>query len=284
MMRILITGSHSYTGNILAEHFAGIYDVSRISLKGSSWKSESFRGFDAVIHTAGIAHDSTKTSDKDLYYAVNSQLTFDAAMKAKSEGVKQFIFMSSSIVYGKSAPIGQEKIITRETPVNPESYYGASKVKAEELISQLDDENFHVCILRCPMIYGKNCRGNYPVLSKLARKLPIFPNVKNSRSMLYVKNFCEFVRLMIKNNERGVFWPQNSEYSHTSELVKMIAEVHGRKILLVPFCELPLRFLANFSGLVNKAFGSLTYDMSLSVYCENYALSSLHESIAETEK
>ncbi len=283
MTRILITGLHSYTGNALAERFSGIYDVARISLRNSAWHSESFRGFDTIIHTAGIAHDSTKTSDKDLYYAVNSQLTFDVAKKAKSEGVKQFIFMSSSIVYGKSAPIGREKIITRETPVSPESYYGVSKVKAEELISQLDDENFHVCILRCPMIYGKNCKGNYPVLSKLARKLPIFPDIKNSRSMLYVKNFAEFVRLIIKNNEHGIFWPQNREYSHTSELVKIIAEVHGGKILLVPFCELPLRFLANFSGLVNKAFGSLSYDMSLSVYPENYALSSLRESIAETE-
>ena len=186
-------------------------------------------------------------------------------------------------MYGKSAPIGREKVITRESEVNPESFYGASKVKAEELISLLDDENFRVCILRCPMIYGKDCKGNYPVLSKIARRLPAFPAVNNSRSMLYVKNFAEFVNLMIKNCEHGIFWPQNGEYSHTSELVKMIAALHCKKILLVPYCELPLKVLSLFSGLVNKAFGSLSYDMSLSVYPENYRLYSLSKSLKLTE-
>ena len=280
MKKILITGLNSYTGNSLANHLPNVY---KISLKNSAWQSENFGGFDAIVHVAGIAHDSTKSSTKELYYAVNSQLTFDVAAKAKSDGVKQFIFMSSSIVYGKSAPIGREKIITRETPLNPESYYGDSKVKAEELLRTLEDENFRVCILRCPMIYGENCRGNYRVLSKIALRLPVFPKVKNCRSMLYVKNFAEFVRLMIKNKERGIFWPQNSEYSNTSELVKMIANVHGRKILLVPFCELPLRILAGVSGMVNKAFGSLAYDMSLSDYPENYRLYSLRASIEQTE-
>ena len=133
------------------------------------------------------------------------------------------------------------------------------------------------------MIYGKNCRGNYPVLSKIARRLPFFPKIKNTRSMLYVKNFAEFVRLMIENNERGIFWPQNGEYSDTSEIVRMIAESHRKKIILLPNCEVLLRGLANFSGLVNKAFGSLTYDMSLSEYRTNYRLYSLKDSIIMTE-
>ena len=52
--------------------------------------------------------------------------------------------------------------------------------------------------------------------------------------MLYIENLCEFVRMVIENEESGTFWPQNAEYSNTSELVKMIAGVHGKKILLVP--------------------------------------------------
>ena len=268
MKRILITGSSSYTGNALREYLSAWpeYHVSSISLRGNSWKSESFGGFDSVIHTAGLAHDSTKSSDKESYYRVNSELSFETAKKAMNDGVSQFVFMSSSIVYGKSAPVGKTKIITRDTPVNPESYYGDSKVKAENMLSALDDENFRVCILRCPMIYGKGCRGNYPVLSKIARRLPFFPNVHNVRSMLYVKNFAEFVRLMIDDSTRGIFWPQNGEYSDTAEIVRAIAESHGRKMIMLPFCEIPLKVLAVFSGLVNKAFGSLAYDMSLSDY------------------
>ena len=239
--------------------------------------------FDSVIHTAGLAHDSARTSDKEAYFRVNSQLAFDAAKKAMNDGAGQFVFMSSSIVYGASAAIGHEKIITRATPVSPESYYGESKVKAEEMLRTLDGDKFRVCILRCPMIYGRKCRGNYPVLSKIARKLPFFPKIKNTRSMLYVKNFAEFVRLMTENNERGIFWPQNGEYSNTSEIVKMIAESHGKNIALIPGCEIPLRVMAKFSGLVNKAFGSLAYDMSLSDYRENYRLYDLRRSIEESE-
>ena len=285
MKRILITGSSSYTGNALREYLSAWpeYHVSSISLRGDSWKSESFGGFDTVIHTAGIAHDSTKSSDKESYYRVNSELSFETAKKAMNDGVSQFVFMSSSIVYGKSAPVGKTKIITRDTPVNPESYYGDSKVKAENMLSALDDENFRVCILRCPMIYGKGCRGNYPVLSKIARRLPFFPNVHNVRSMLYVKNFAEFVRLMIDDSTRGIFWPQNGEYSDTAEIVRMIAESHERKMIMLPFCEIPLKVLAVFSGLVNKAFGSLAYDMSLSDYRVDYRLYDLRGSIEESE-
>ena len=285
-MRILITGLHSYTGSIIREHLSSWpakYHVETISLRGDSWRSESFGGFDTVIHTAGIAHDSTKYSDKDEYYRINSELAFEAARKAKNDGAGQFIFMSSSIVYGKSAPIGKTKLITRDTPVNPESYYGDSKVRAEDMLQSLNDENFRVCILRSPMIYGKGCRGNYPVLSKLARKLPFFPNVHNKRSMLYAKNFAEFMRLMIENRERGIFWPQNDEYSDTANMVKMIAVLHGKRMMLLPFCELPLKLMSKFSGLVNKAFGSLAYDMSLSEYCEDYRPYNLRKSIEDTE-
>lgn len=281
MKKILITGLSSFTGNAISEHLSAWpekYQVSRISLRGDSWKSESFRGFDTVIHTAGIAHDSTKHSDRDEYYSVNSNLAFEAAKKSARDGVKQFVFMSSSIVYGRPA-----QVITRDTPVNPESYYGDSKVRAENMILPLEAEGLRVCVLRCPMIYGKGCKGNYPVLSKIARHVPVFPKVKNKRSMLYVKNFAEFVRLMIENDESGMFWPQNGEYSQTSELVKMIAEAHGRKIILVPLCEKPLKVLAKFSGLVNKAFSSLAYDMSLSDYKENYRLYTLKQSVQETE-
>lgn len=280
MSRVLITGTHSFTGQAIAQHMPG---TSATSLRSDSWQSEDWSTFDSVFHVAGIAHDSTKHSDKEAYYRVNTQLAYDAALKAKHDGVKQFIFMSSSIVYGQSAPIGQAKLITKDTPVNPEGYYGDSKVQAEKLLAGLEDDSFRVCVLRCPMIFGKGCRGNYPLLSRIARRLPIFPRVRNCRSMLYAENLAEFVRLIIENRERGIFWPQNSEYSNTSELVRMIAEVHGRKIILVRGCEFPLRLLAKVTGLVNKAFGSLAYDMSLSDYRENYRLYSLREGIIRTE-
>ena len=290
MKKILITGANSYIGTsfekYINENYPESYTVDTVDMIDGSWKSKSFFGYDAVFHVAGIAHsDSGKISKEkeQLYYAVNTNLTIETAKKAQSDGVKQFIFMSSAIVYGESATIGKQKIITKNTPTAPANCYGDSKVQAENGIRPLSDENFKVVILRPPMIYGKKSKGNYPVLAKYAQKTPIFPYVKNQRSMLYIENLCEFVRLMIENGEQGTFWPQNAEYSNTSEIVKMIAAAHGRKVKLVKGFSWALKLLSCFTSLINKAFGSLCYEMNLSRYNDEYRKFSVEESIHKTE-
>ena len=253
---------------------------------GGGWKEKDFSPYDTVFHVAGIAHsDNGKIAPEKekLYYSVNAELTSAAAEKAKSDGARQFIFMSSAIVYGNSAPIGKTKIITADTPVSPANCYGDSKVQAEKRLKLLEDENFKVVILRSPMIYGKGSKGNYPLLAKLALKLPFFPRVQNERSMLYIENLCEFVRLMIENEESGTFFPQNSEYSNTSELVEMIAAAHGKKIKLIGGFTRLLKIMSCFTGLVNKAFGNLTYERSISDYKENYRVAELGDSVKRTE-
>lgn len=290
MKKILITGANSYIGisfeKYIKDHYPDGYAVDTIDMIDGSWREKDFSEYDSVFHVAGIAHsDNGKISEEKarLYYAVNTDLTIETANKAKADGVKQFIFMSSAIVYGKSAPIGKTKVITRDTPVSPANCYGDSKVQAENGIKPLSDKDFKVVILRPPMIYGKGSKGNYPLLAKLALKTPIFPNVKNERSMLYVENLCEFVRLMIENDEQGTFWPQNAEYSNTSQLIKMIAMAHGKKMRLVSGFGWALALMSHFTGLVNKAFGSLSYDMSLSEYKNSYRIRGLQESITDTE-
>ncbi len=291
MKRVLITGANSYIGtsfeNYIKENFPDQYTVNTVDMIDGSWREKSFSGYDSVFHVAGIAHsDSGKISAEieKLYYAVNTDLTIETAKKAKSDGVRQFIFMSSAIVYGDSAPIGKKKVITVNTPLAPANCYGDSKVQAEKGILPLDDDSFRVVILRPPMIYGKDSKGNYHQLSEFAQKLPFFPNIKNERSMLYVGNLVEFVRLMIENEESGVFFPQNAQYTSTSEMVELIARAHGRNIKLVKGCTWALKVLSYVTGLVNKAFGNLSYDMKLSEYEENYRRFNLEDSVRETEK
>ena len=290
MKRILITGADSYIGTSFEKYLEKrpeTYRVDTVDMIDGSWREKDFSGYDAVFHVAGLAHaDVGHVTDevKAQYYAVNTDLTIETARKAKADGAKQFIFMSSAIVYGDSAPIGQSKMITRETPVNPANFYGDSKVKAEEGILPLNDAAFSVCVLRPPMIYGPGSKGNYPVLAKMARKLPIFPKVNNQRSMLYIENLCEFVRLMIENRENGIFWPQNAEYSNTSELVQLIANAHGKKMRLIGGCTWALKLIGRVTGLVNKAFGSLSYEMEMSRYHIGYQIMSLQNSVRETEK
>ena len=291
MKKILITGANSYIGTsfekYIKENYPEEYSVDTVDMIDGSWREKSFAGYDSVFHVAGIAHsDGGKISEEKakLYYAVNTNLTIETAQKAKEDGAKQFIFMSSAIVYGNSAPIGKNKIITKDTPVAPANCYGDSKVQAENGICPLNDESFKVVVLRPPMIYGKGSKGNYPLLAKIAVETPIFPYVKNARSMLYIENLCEFVRLMCENEEQGLFWPQNPEYTNTSEIVKMIAEAHGKKIRLVKGLGWSLKLASHFTRLVNKAFGNFCYEKSISQYKTSYRIYDLKDSIGRTEK
>ena len=215
MKKILITGANSYIGTSFEyylQQWFDKYQVDTVDMIDGSWREKSFGGYDVVFHVAGIAHSDTGKISKEkekLYYTVNTDLTIETAKKAKAAGVKQFNFMSSAIVYGESVPIGKEKVIKKDTLPEPANSYGNSKLLAENGIRVLNDDSFKVVILRPPMIYGKGCKGNYQTLVKFALKLPVFPYVKNQRSMLYIDNLCEFVRFMIENNESGIFFPQN---------------------------------------------------------------------------
>lgn len=288
MKKILITGKDSYIGVSFENYirqFDG-YSVETVDMIDGSWRNMSFAQYDVVFHVAGIAHsDFGKISEerKSIYYKVNTDLAIETAKKAKAEGVKQFVFMSSASVYGDSAPMGINKLITKDTQLSPSNCYGDSKMQAEKGLQLLKDNSFKVVVLRPPMIYGENCKGNYPTLSEFAKKLPIFPYVQNERSMLYVGNLTEFIKLMIDNNEDGVFFPQNAEYANTSELVKSISQVHNKKIIIVKGFSWALKIMSKFTDLVNKAFGNLTYDMELSEYKCNYRKYSLKESIEKTE-
>jgi len=291
MKKILITGANSYIGvsfeKYLNDNWDKDYSIDTIDMIDGSWRNKSFCGYDVVFHVAGIAHSDNgkiKPEKEKPYRSVNTDLAIEVAKKAKDDGVKQFIFMSSEIIYGKSGKIGHKRVITKETKPSPLNCYGDSKLQAELGIRPLSSKDFKVVILRPPMVYGKNSKGNFPTLEKFAKKINFFPYIKNERSMIYIGNLVEFVRLVIVNEEEGVFWPQNKEYSSTSELTKYIREAKGKKMHLFKGFDWLLKLMSHFTGLVNKAFGNLVYEPTMSEYKEEYRLYSLQESIRETEK
>lgn len=287
MEKILITGANSYIGTSLEkwlEKYPDRYSIDTVDMRGDSWKKKDFSVYDVIFHVAGIAHVSSDPKMEDLYYKVNRDLTIEIAKKAKAEGVKQFIFMSSIIVYGDSSYINQKRVIDKNTVPKPSNFYGNSKLQAEEGVRPLESDDFKIVILRPPMIYGKGSKGNYPKLAEAAQKLPVFPDIDNQRSMLHIDNLCEFIRLMIDNEESGLFFPQNSEYVKTSEMVKLIAEAHGKKIRLTKVFNPVLRVMGRYVGIVNKVFGNLVYEKSMSDYDKaNYRIRDLRESIIATE-
>lgn len=293
--KILITGAGSYIGTAVRQWlsaFGGHYETEELDLHGEQWKSHDFSAYDVVFHVAGIAHaDTGKVSNeqKQIYYTINRDLAVETAKMARAAGVKQFIYMSSIIIYGESAPPSEgRRRITAMTRPQPANFYGNSKWQGDRGVRQLETPAFKVCVLRPPMIYGRGSKGNYPVLAKLASVLPVFPMISNERSVLHIDHLCEFVRLMIEQEERGVFFPQDAAYADTSGMVALIAKAHGKKIRLVRIPAPCVRLLSVLPGragtLAGKAFGSFSYDMSLSEYSKgNYRLHNLEQSIYVTE-
>lgn len=160
---------------------------------------------------------------------------------------------------------------------------GDSKLQAEKELTELESENFKVVILRPPMIYGKGSKGNYPLLSKFAQKSPIFPDYPNKRSILHVDNLCELLRILIQNNESGMFHPQNKTHVQTSEMVRLISEHHNHKIYFSKSSDVLINLLLKIN-LIKKVFGDLYYEESMSFYNEgNYQIRTLKESIKLTE-
>jgi UDP-glucose 4-epimerase len=285
--KILITGANSYIGTSLEkclEIYPDKYYIDTMDMKTNNWKIKNFSEFDVVFHVAGLVHIKETKKNKELYYKVNRDLAYEVAKKSKSEGVKQFIFLSSLSVYGIT-----NGIINYNTSLKPNNNYGMSKLMAEELIKALSDDTFNIAIIRPPMIYGKNCKGNYPKLAKLAINVPFFPDIENNRSMIYIDNMCEFVRLLIDENINGFFVPQNSNYVNTSEMVKLIAKVNGKNIKMTKIFNPIIRLLK--TNTINKVFGDLIFDkdtVNSSILASNgqkinYEIVSFEESISKTE-
>ncbi len=261
MIRICITGAGSYIGTRIAQHLAQRPETfETVELDVSQpWQPDALAGFDAVIHVAGIAHQKETDENRSLYTAINCDLALEVAAAAKENGVKQFVFFSSMSVYG----ITVGEIDASTVPV-PNTAYGQSKWQAEQGLAELEDENFHVATLRPPMIYGPGCRGNYPRLSALARKLPVFPKVDNRRSMLYIGTLCSFVEALLLSGKGGLYFPQNREYVNTTDLVRHVARCHDKRIRMLGGFGWLLKRLEKKVSLVSKVFGSLIYHQQMS--------------------
>lgn len=257
MKRILITGANSYIGTSLEAYllqWPAEYSVDTADMLDGTWRQRDFSVYDAVFHVAGIAHRRETEENAHLYYEINRELAAETARKAKTEGVGQFVFLSSMSVYGMD-----RGVITRETVPHPVTHYGSSKLQAEELLRALGDDAFRVCILRPPMVYGKGCKGNFVAVLRLVRALPAFPRVNNRRSAIYIDNLCAFARLVLDERKEGLFFPQNAAYLNTSMMAKWMAEGMGKRLFLSRLLGLGAACMQPFSKAARKAFGSLIY-------------------------
>ena len=285
MKRVLITGAGSFVGTNIEKwllRVPGEFEVDTVDTMNDAWKQVDYTKYDSVFHVAGIAHVDPKPEMAPLYYKVNRDLAIEVAKWAKEHGVKQFIYMSSGIVYHASKSL-KGSVKTLETVPQPNDFYGDSKLQAEKGLWELECDSFKVCILRPPMIYGPGNKGNLPRLGWLATKLPVFPAWHNKRSMLYVGNLAEFVRQIILREMTGTFFPQNAELADTVEIVRHFAAEHGHRIWISRIFN-PLVWLGSFFlPAIPKMFADSYYVPEMSKYDFDYQIVSFEESLKGLE-
>lgn len=260
--RLLITGVNSYIGisfKTWLEESDVTYKIDLVSMRNDEWQRINFKLYDSIVHVSALVHQKERKEFEKDYFKVNCENTYRLANLARDAGVKQFIFISSMAIYGEEVAD-----ITKDTMPKPTTYYGKSKLLAEEKLDNLRNEKFKVAIIRPPMVYGKNCPGNYLRLAKLAIYSPIFPKFENKRSMIYIDNLCLLMQQILDNEADGVFCPQEENYISTSVLVKEIASTHQHKIVLTSIFNPIIRILIVRVPIFKKIFGDLTYDDSFS--------------------
>lgn len=299
MKKVLITGAGSYVGESVKKYILASqekvgrnsgevrepeWEIDSVDTMSDAWKQTDFSKYDVVYHVAGIAHVNADPKMEPLYYKVNRDLTIEIAKHAKENGVKQFIFMSSQIVFHESKSLKTE-VLTKETKPNPNGFYGDSKLQAEkglwELAPQapLKGDAMKICILRPCMIYGPNAKGNFPRLAKLATKVPVFPAWHNKRSMLYIDNLAEFVKQAIERQLEGTFYPQNREQADTVEIIRYFAKAAGHKVWITKLFN-PFVWLGSFVlQPINKMFATYYFDPEMSKMDFDYQLVSFEESL-----
>ena len=283
MRNVLVTGAGSYVGESVRRYILSTssdFEIDAVDTMNDAWKEADYSKYDVVYHVAGIAHVNADPKMEALYYKVNRDLTVEVARAAKAAGVKQFIFMSSQIVFHESQSLKTE-VLTADTKENPNGFYGDSKLQAEKGLHELECDAFKVCILRPPMIYGPNSKGNFPRLVKLAQKTPLFPAWHNKRSMLYIDNLAEFVKQAILRELSGTFYPQNRELADTVEIIRYFAKANGHKVWITRLLN-PFVWLGSFIlQPINKMFATYYYDPEMSKVDFDYQLVSFEESLKQ---
>ena len=249
MKKVLITGASGFIGSYLKEHLTG-YEIFTLSLRDPDWRKQPIEA-DVVIHCAGLAH-SKKYNEAD-YYKINSKLTTEFAIKCKEIGVKKFIFFSTIHVYGSSMISG----ININTIENPSGFYAASKLVAENNLRGMIDDHFEISIIRLPIVYDVNAKGNMRLLLKAFKYFLFVPDFENKKSIMSLKQINDEVQYRIEVSSNDPI-PIHFENISTSNLIKRYRLELGKKTIVFKFPPITKNLLCSFT-FFKKAYGDFYY-------------------------
>jgi len=230
MSKLLLTGATGFIGKYFIVKYQANYNVQTFSFLNDEISDLKLIDTDVVIHLSALVHQMGGASAEE-YERVNVTQTLELAKKAKESRVKHFIFMSSVKVYGEET----DEIYNEDTDCFPEDEYGKSKLKAENELLKLEDEEFKISILRTPIVYGYGVKANIKNLISLVEKVPVLPfsGIYNNRSMVYIGNLCNLLNKIIETTSRGIFLASDDKPLSTTNLIQLIAKELDKKIWLI---------------------------------------------------
>jgi nucleoside-diphosphate-sugar epimerase len=242
MKNILLTGSNGFVGSYFKSNYNNKYNMNTFSFLNDKLEELNLLSINTIIHLSALVHQMGGAS-KEEYEKVNVTQTLELAKKAKQGDVMHFIFMSTVKVYGEESDIAYNE----NSDCNPQDDYGKSKLKAEQELLKLEDDNFKISIIRTPIVYGYGVKANIKSLINLVNKVTVLPfaNIKNKRSMIYVGNLCNLIDEIIIQEKEGTFLASDDEPLSTTRLIELIANGLGKKVYLIkaPFFESLLKLV-----------------------------------------
>ena len=285
MKKVLITGINGFVGSNITMSWKDAHTLYGLDLtKGKKENVEQIYDWsefnklpqvDAIIHLAGIAHETKNKGNPDIYFDINAGLTQRIFEYFLDSDAKTFIFFSTVKAAADSL---NGNILTEDVKPMPKGPYGESKLFAEENILKLmnDDyraKNKNIYILRPSMIYGPGNKGNLNMLYKVVSKGIPWPLAAydNLRSFCYVNNIIFILEQLIVNENviNGIYNVCDDEPLSTNELIKLINESVNKKPRLWKFSKGFMNAIAS----LGEVFRLPLNKNSLRKLTENYVVS-----------
>ncbi len=259
MIKLLITGSSGFIGNYFINKYSNNYAINTFSFLKNEFNSLDLNTTNTILHLSALVHQMGGV-DKEEYEKVNVTQTLELAKKAKESGVEHFIFMSSVKVYGEES----SGVYSEKTECYPQDEYGVSKLKAEEELLKLEDENFRVSIIRTPIVYGYGVKANIKNLVSLVDKIAVLPFgvIENKRSMVYIGNLCHLADTIVNKKKSGIFLASDNEPLSTTKLIKLIAKELDKKVYLLTIPLFPWFLKTLKPSFYKRLYESLEVDNS----------------------
>lgn len=285
---VLVTGASGFVGrhvvpDLVREGWSvrravrspkGLDDEVVIETVGpdTDWTA-ALEGVDAVVHLAARVHHKREEHAVQLYRNVNIAGTLHLARSAATAGVRQFIFISTVLVHGRTTegrpPFSEDDILT------PRGLYGMSKAAAEAGLRTLArDSDMNISVIRPPLIYGAGAKGNFELLTRVVNfGLPLpFAAIRNHRAFLAVQNLSSFIlrRLVHPDSASNfeIFLVADREQVSTPEFIKRMARASGKRPRLFGMSP---ELLSSLLGLVGRQdthdslIGSLELNVSKAI-------------------